>query len=249
MEIADRNIGALIRRLALFYVVMLTFWAVSLFWWLSYGYEGTFLWLNQYHWLTLDQLDLYFFTHLGDGLILPGMLVLIIWRKNPGLAVTAILALVVCGLLAQLGKTTLFSDWSRPAKALMDVAGLEIVHPHPPHSRSFPSGHATTMATGGVFFAYFFYSVRSWLPALVGLFTVFLCFSRVVIGVHFPGDIFVGSVLGALGGFMFLWLLYPGIDKVTKKVVEERFPKLMALVLWLTFVIIIAQFINLIVNI
>ncbi len=63
--------------------------------------------------------------------------------------------------------------------------------------QSFPSGHASTMfafATGVIFL---FPKLRWWvltLAALVGL-------SRIIIGVHYPTDIFAGFLFGTIAAF------------------------------------------------
>lgn len=68
---------------------------------------------------------------------------------------------------------------------------------------AFPSGH--TMVASAIAFTLFFLNKKAGLPAQTGyvfmLFAIFIGFSRVVAGVHFPVDIFGGFVLGALIAF------------------------------------------------
>ena len=62
-----------------------------------------------------------------------------------------------------------------------------------PRSASFPSGHAASA------FA-FAYAVGRHLPVLavpIRLLAVAVAYSRVHTGVHYPGDVVVGSVAGA----------------------------------------------------
>ncbi|MEM0996598.1 MAG: phosphatase PAP2 family protein [Bacteroidota bacterium] len=241
----DFNWNDYLRRLRWFLVVLLGFWGISLYWWLTLGYKGTFLWMNQVHWTWLDNADLYFFTHLGDGLILPALLVLLFWRRDPAFAITAVIAVFLCGLLAVFGKLVLFPDWHRPARVFEGLPVVEIVHPHPPKSRAFPSGHATVMAAGGVFYAWFLYRWNRGLPLVVGLFTVFLCFTRVVIGVHFPADIFIGSLLGASGAVLALKYLYPVLHPRMNKLRLGYFPMLSWIILLAMGGLIAFQFFNL----
>jgi membrane-associated phospholipid phosphatase len=236
-----------LKRLQWFFAVLLVFWGFSLYWWLTLGYEETFVWLNQVQWDWLNISDLYFFTHLGDGLILPALIVILFWRKNPALAVTAAVAILLCGLVSVAGKA-MFSDWSRPARVFEGYPFVNIVHPHPPKSHAFPSGHATVIAAGGVYFAWILGERHKLFPLLVGLFTVFLCFSRVVIGVHFPADIFVGSMIGSIGGTLILLFLYPKMQIWMGKMRGRRFSLVSALVVGLLSLVVIFQFIQLIRN-
>lgn len=211
MEIGQEHFKDTSRRLGLFFAVMVVFWVVSTYWWATLGYNGAFQWINQFRSAPLNYSSLYFFTHLGDGIILPALILLFFWRKDPALAVTFALAFVLTGGITQVAKRFVFDDWMRPPVVFRLDPSVAIFQPRPELAHSFPSGHATSFATGGVFFAWGMYEWRKWLPALVGLFTVFLCFTRVFLGVHFPGDIFVGSMIGSLGGALVLVLAYPMI--------------------------------------
>lgn len=196
-----------------YFSILILFWIGFGFIWFDLGYEGSFLTLNQYHWPPNDYASLYFFTHLADGAILPAIFILLFWRKDPALVMTAILAIYMTGILSQAGKMTIFDDWSRPAAIFEGVPGVDIFAPHPPKRHSFPSGHATSSATGGLFFAYAFGSIKRWLGIAVGFFTVFLCYTRVTLGVHFPADILVGSIIGSIGGSLILLTLYSRLSR------------------------------------
>lgn len=233
-------------RVSGYFGVLFVFWCFSLWIWLQWGYEGSFLRLNQYHWPWLDQASLYFLTHLADGVILPGILLWVIWRKDPALAITAVLAVLITGLLAQTGKWTLFSEWYRPPRVFEGRTDVEIVMPGAPKGHSFPSGHATSFATGGFFLAYFASSSRLIWGILIGVLTVFLCYTRVTLGVHFPADIFIGSVLGSIGSFFILKLIYPPFQRLVGRKVHAKWMKATPYVLGFISVAAIAQFIHLI---
>jgi undecaprenyl-diphosphatase len=61
---------------------------------------------------------------------------------------------------------------------------------------SFPSGHAATAFAGAVALTYLW---RRWAPAFFVL-AVAIAFSRVYVGVHYPGDVLAGAALGTLVG-------------------------------------------------
>jgi membrane-associated phospholipid phosphatase len=79
----------------------------------------------------------------------------------------------------------------RPNRA--ETAVFEARQVRMPSSASFPSGHAAAA------FA-FAYSIGRHLPALalpIRLLALAVAYSRVHTGVHYPGDVVVGSVTGA----------------------------------------------------
>ena len=229
-----------------YFAVLFLFWIVSVVIWVSWGYKESFVILNQYHLDFLDNASLYFLTHLADGVILPAILILWIWRRDPALVITAIFAIYFTGILTQTGKWTVFSDWNRPASVFEGIPGVEIFAPHPPKNHSFPSGHATSFATGGLFFAFFLSQWKGWMGVLVGLFTILLCNTRVILGVHFPADIFVGSVVGSVGGAFLLFLAYPRLKAKIDRANQEKWRKAAPFVMGIAFLALVAQFVNLI---
>jgi len=127
---------------------------------------------------------------LGDGLVLALLCALImLFRLRLGLA--AMLAFIGSGLLTQLLKH-LF-DMPRPPAVLDQVHVLGA----PYTSHSFPSGHATSdgVMLLAAFLLWNVRDARAWIVA--GLFAL-AALGRVYGGVHFPLDITVGLVLGAL---------------------------------------------------
>lgn len=74
---------------------------------------------------------------------------------------------------------------------------------------SFPSGHATLFAAL-TFSMFLFHLVRGWWflvsAIIIGL-------ARVVAGVHYPIDIFVGYMIGALSAYLICMYIRPWITK------------------------------------
>jgi membrane-associated phospholipid phosphatase len=244
METGKSHFEETKRRLWLFFSVLIVFWIVSLYWWLTMGYHGTFVWLNQFRSTPLNYSSLYFFTNLGDGIILPALILIFFWRKDPALAITFVLAFIFTGAIGQMGKRFLFEEWTRPPFVFRLDHTVEIFEPNPPVEHSFPSGHATSFATGGVFFAWGMYEWKKWVPALLGLFTVFLCFTRVFLGVHFPADIFVGSMIGSIGALLVLLFAYPTIHNRLYKWQRKSDPKLGWAIIGFSALLIVGGFIR-----
>jgi membrane-associated phospholipid phosphatase len=82
----------------------------------------------------------------------------------------------------------------RPDRAGAGVPGQRNVRM--PHSTSFPSGHAAS----GFAFATAVARDRPWLGLGLRFLAAAVAYSRVHTGVHYPGDIVVGSLIGASTG-------------------------------------------------
>jgi undecaprenyl-diphosphatase len=105
-------------------------------------------------------------------------------------ALEGVLALGVTSATINLGIKPL-AHRRRPDRAGTSLAAARQVRM--PESGSFPSGHAASA------FA-FAYAVGRHLPALavpIRLLAAGVAYSRVHVGVHYPGDVVIGSVLGA----------------------------------------------------
>ena len=127
---------------------------------------------------------------LGDGLVVALLCALLmLFRLRLGLA--AMLAFIVSGLLAQLLKRTF--DMPRPPAVLENVHVLGSAL----SAHSFPSGHATS---DGVMLlaAFLLWNLRDYRTWTVAVLFALAALGRVYGGVHFPLDVTVGLVLGAL---------------------------------------------------
>lgn len=103
-------------------------------------------------------------------------------------------------------------------------------------SFGFPSGHAQNAALLWTFLALRSRNPRLWVP-LALLLAIFIAFSRLVLGVHYPADAFGGALIGfAILGF---WLRF-GDDAARwfgarQLPVQIAVATLMALALWLAY--------------
>ena len=75
-----------------------------------------------------------------------------------------------------------------------------------PHSKSFPSSHASMAVVATFTLATLYPWALPWLLA----FTAVLCFSRVYLGVHYLGDVLGGLAYGLLFGALWVWLVPVG---------------------------------------
>lgn len=245
METGSVHFAETKRREWPFFAVLVAFWVFSAVLLSIKGYDGAFIWIDGLQIEPLNWVSLHFFTHLGDGVILPALVILFFWRRDPALVVSFILAVFVTAVVTQFGKRVLFADWDRPIHHFANMPDVLIYDQHAEKAHSFPSGHATSSSAGGVFFAWAMYSYKRWFPWLVGLLTVFLCLTRVFIGAHFPGDIFVGSIIGSVGALLVLLLAYPRIHNRLQGWQRLSNPTLGYLAMGFAALLILGQFANL----
>ncbi|MDG5816482.1 phosphatase PAP2 family protein [Chitinispirillales bacterium ANBcel5] len=86
-------------------------------------------------------------------------------------------------------------------------------------SFSFPSSHSMNVFAQAALFSSFYPSKKIWFI----LFAVFIAYTRVYVGVHYPADVFSGAIFGTAVG-LFVYYAYQTITlkfKVNKEVKGE----------------------------
>ena len=78
----------------------------------------------------------------------------------------------------------------------MELSGATALIPHPTDN-SFPSGHA--LFSAALLVGLYRYYRRSWLIAAIAVLALLTTLSRVIGGVHYPGDILGGFFFGGIG--------------------------------------------------
>jgi membrane-associated phospholipid phosphatase len=141
-------------------------------------------WLDRLMWLS---------TQLGNMLAAFGLALLFFLQNYRGLAVEVILGTITLWLLVELVKE--LTDRERPYLAL---EGARVIG-WKERGRSFPSGH-----TSQTFFLMTLISHRfqlGWgVAAALYLVAVFIGFTRLYVGAHYPRDVLGGAVLGSIWG-------------------------------------------------
>jgi undecaprenyl-diphosphatase len=142
---------------------------------------------------------------------------LLIWKGGKKGRAAAILVVLAVGLGDVIGARVIKPGVGRlrPCYELENVRLLVSCGGR----HGFPSGHAANTFAAAITFAYFY---RRYAGLFVTL-SMLVGFSRIVVGVHYPGDVLGGFILGGLiaAGFLLLYrnLYRPG------KPASGQFPK------------------------
>lgn len=141
-----------------------------------------------------------FFAAHAHWLLLALLVGHVLRRGKPSLTplMAAVLALglgaVACELIGEV--------WNRPRPF---VLGLGFLHlPHGP-SPSFPSSHAT--AYSAVAFSFLLMAGHRAFGAVLLVLAGFVAVARIIVGVHYPMDVFFGVVLGGLAAMAAHWVV------------------------------------------
>jgi len=175
------------------------------------GYEQSFLYLNSFR-LPFGEPLIPLISWMGNGGVAGFICWLVFRKERPDILIFCLLSLIISGIISQVFKQVWFADWHRP---LFIFEGKETVYFFDQQAyrfNSFPSGHATTAGA----LAFVFMLGKNWrrLPAIgIALFALSIGYSRIYIGVHFPGDVLAGWFLGMFVTTLLYIILKPRKDK------------------------------------
>ena len=140
--------------------------------------------------------------------------ILYILCKNINVYVTLLTAVAIALTITYADQ--LCATWIRPAVERLRPSNLNnplsdfvhIVNGKRGGSYGFPSCHASN-SFGLAFFLLFFFRQR-WLSIFILCWAVLNCYTRIYLGVHYPGDLLAGMFVGLSGALIFYYLLPKG---------------------------------------
>lgn len=129
-----------------------------------------------------------------------GVLATLGGRKGRAAATDGVVAIGLASLVVNQGLKRV-ARRDRPDRGSGEASAVVDRHVRMPGSTSFPSGHSAsafafaTAATGRI----------GWLSAPLHFIAAAVAYSRVHTGVHYPGDVVVGSLVGVVCGDLVRW--------------------------------------------
>ena len=170
----------------------------------SFSKTDATLWANQF-WTPFQDIFYRYMTYLGDfGMAAVIVIALLFWKFK--YAIIAILSFAVTAGVTQILKKIIFADVKRPTHhkdlwGLYRSGELHVVEGVQQMSDySFPSGHTTSAFS--MFCLLALLSKNKWLGLGSIIFAILIAYSRVYLCQHFYEDIFVGSLIGAVGSLL-----------------------------------------------
>lgn len=198
-------------RMVFFTGTLSLFWIVGgLVCW-KLGYHQSFLTLNAFR-LPVADVIMPHFTHLGDGLLLSCTLGFFLLPKQKAEIVNLVCTLILASLCISLAKSYLFSDWFRPLKVFEQSEEFYYISLDRLTRRSFPSGHSAAAGVILTFAAFVWEKSQRLVGVLLALLLIAISYSRLYIGVHFLGDILVGSFLGVAFAILGIYGVHPRLS-------------------------------------
>ena len=169
-----------------------------------------FYWINSHHCTPCD----YIFWTLSQGwswaIVLGAVIVLITLRKEPKKVLFVLLGIALCFLLGDRISVMGFKEVVmrlRPCHALPDV---RLFDGHCGGQYGFVSSHASNCFALASFLAFRYCRKVKALPFILLIWAALVAYSRPYLGVHYPGDIICGALVGlgcgSLAYFVVEWL-------------------------------------------
>ena len=169
--------------------------------------------------------------------------ILYLIARNYSLKVTMAWLLAVVLVIAICDQVT--ASLIRPMVARLRPSNLEnpisstvhIVNGYRGGSYSFPSAHAAN-SWGLALFVILLFRKR-WLSLTIILWAIVTCYSRMYLGVHYFGDLFIGMIIGCLGAtLVYYMLMWIAKFQKPKEVKHELVPVITLLATVLVFLVI-----------
>ena len=149
------------------------------------------------------------YTQLGNtGALFIVLGILMLFFKRTRKAGFSALCAMLIGLIVV--NFTIKPLVSRPRPWLVIENFINLVPEHDPNS--FPSGH--TNAAFAFALAVCMSAPRRWMKVAAVCMAVVMGLSRLDVGVHFPSDVLMGAVIGALCGLAGVWVIRKVWDRL-----------------------------------
>jgi len=138
------------------------------------------------------------------------------WRR----ALKAFLIVVICLVLTDLIAAQIIKPMVGRIRPSHELADIVRVLAGRGGKYSFPSNHAANSMAFAIVTGFFYPQIRRWLLVIA----ILVGFSRIYVGVHYPGDVIAGSFFGFLVAnfILHIYSLFVVNFSMTKKIMRKR---------------------------
>ena len=167
------------------------------------------LWMNSFHAPFWD----YFMREATDRFIWIAFYVSLIaalWiRFGVKGMIVGVVGACICVLISDQVTASVLRPWvgrlrpSHPENPISDL--VHLVNDYRSGRFGFPSSHAANTFGVATMFSLLFRKGR--FTIVISCWALLNCYTRVYLGVHYPGDIFVGGIIGILVGLLLYYLI------------------------------------------
>jgi membrane-associated phospholipid phosphatase len=201
-----------------FYLPYILLWVVCAYFVLSVSKMDIHLWINQFNSSFFDHF-FNFFTLLGDGIMLPFFLTVMLFR-NFRMAILVVAVFLLSGAAVQVLKHSIFDDCLRPVAYIGNSHALHLVDGVKQYmNNSFPSGHSASAF--GFFFCLALLFKNRFLQFAMLCVAITAAFSRIYLSQHFLIDTMFGSLIGVFTTILcYIWIFSYKADWLDKNIVN-----------------------------
>jgi membrane-associated phospholipid phosphatase len=178
-----------------FFLPYLAIMAVAGYFLVNFSKAEVHIWSNQ-HYSEFFDIFFQYLTNLGDGMVLPLLLVIMLMIRFRD-SILLVVVFLLSGLLVQLLKRLVFHEAARPTKYFANGYPLHLVQGvEQLSSNSFPSGHSASAF--GFFLCFALVTKQNWLKLVLLVLACLVAYSRIYLSQHFLIDCMAGSLIGVI---------------------------------------------------